>query len=146
MPLLNLFFSFHGRVRRGDFWYAALLILSVFLVLTACFEGAFGSQGSLVLYVPLYWSLLAVSMKRYHDLNRSGWWLLLLLIPLIGPLWVGWSLLFRKGIQAENRYGPVPDREEFDYLVVGERGQKDKTIVNDVTGLNPIKVRETICP
>lgn len=146
MSLSNLFFSFHGRVSRGDFWYAVLLILSVFTVLYIALESTFGRAATWLLYVPCYWSLFAVAIKRYHDIGRSGWWLLLLLIPLVGPAWVLWSLGFRKGTQAENRYGPVPDREELDYLVVGEGGKQNSTLINDVTGLNPIEVRQTIRP
>jgi uncharacterized membrane protein YhaH (DUF805 family) len=146
MPLINLFFSFHGRVSRGDCWYAVLLILSVFTVLSLALESAFGRESTWLLYVPLYWSLLALAIKRYHDIGRSGWWLLLLLLPLVGPAWVLWSLGFRKGIQAENRYGPVPNRQELDYLVVGERGKEKDTLINDITGLNPVQVRKAIRP
>jgi FAD/FMN-containing dehydrogenase/uncharacterized membrane protein YhaH (DUF805 family)/SAM-dependent methyltransferase len=146
MPLINLFFSFHGRVARGDFWYAILLVLSVFAVFFIALESAFGRASTWLLYVPLFWSLFAVSIKRYHDIGRSGWWLLLLLIPLIGAAWVVWSLGFRKGIQVENRYGPVPSREELDYFVVGERGTEKLTLVNDVTGLNPTEVAKVVRP
>lgn len=132
MPLINLFLSVRGRISRGDFWYAALLILSVFTVLSVALEATFGRASTWLLYAPLYWSSFAVSSKRYHDIGRSGWWLLLLLVPLLGPAWVLWSLGFRKGTQAENRYGAVPNREELDYLVVGENRRAKDTLVNDV--------------
>jgi FAD/FMN-containing dehydrogenase/uncharacterized membrane protein YhaH (DUF805 family)/SAM-dependent methyltransferase len=146
MLLVKLFFSFHGRTARGDFWYAVLVVLSIFVVWYIALEAAFGHAITWILYVPLYWSLFALAIKRYHDIGRSGWWLLLLVIPLIGPAWVIWSLGFRKGIQAENRYGPIPDREELDYFVVGERSNGKETLINDVTGLNPIEVRATLRP
>lgn len=146
MPLINLFLSVRGRISRGDFWYAALLILSVFTVLSIALETTFGRASTWLLYAPLYWSSFAVSSKRYHDIGRSGWWLLLLLVPLLGPAWVFWSLGFRKGTQAENRYGAVPNREELDYLVVGESRREKDTLINDVTGLNPVEVRQTVRP
>jgi FAD/FMN-containing dehydrogenase/uncharacterized membrane protein YhaH (DUF805 family) len=144
MELLSLFFSFYGRVRRGDWWYAVLVVVSVFAVLFIALEAAVGRTSTWLLYAPLYWSLFAVSIKRYHDIGRSGWWLLLLLIPLVGPVWVLWSLGFRKGKQAENRYGAMPNREHRDYFVVGDNGKN--TLVNDITGLNPVEVAKTIRP
>jgi FAD/FMN-containing dehydrogenase/uncharacterized membrane protein YhaH (DUF805 family) len=146
MSLFPIFFSFRARIGRGDFWYASFVILSVFIVLAIAYDSIFGRTGAWVLHVPLYYSLLAVSVKRYHDIGRSGWWLLLLLIPILGPAWVVWSLGFRKGIQAENRYGAVPNREELDYLIVGEKSWDKDTLINDVTGLNPVEVRTTIRP
>ncbi len=146
MSLLSLFFSFRGRVARGDFWYAVLVILSVFIVLSIAYDSVVGRTGAWLLHVPLYWAFFALAIKRYHDIGRSGIWLLLLLIPVLGPLWVIWSLGFRKGIQAENRYGAVPGREEFDYLVVGEYSKEDGTFVADVTGLYRVEVRRTIRP
>ena len=144
MSLTELFFSFRGRVRRSDYWYAALVVLSVFVVWFIALERMFGRGATWILYAPLYWSMLAISMKRYHDIGRSGWWLLLLLIPIIGPLWVVWSLGFRKGHVTENRYGAVPYREQLDYLTVPSSA--GTTIINDVTELNPVRVREVVRP
>jgi len=152
MDLMALLFSFRGRVNRGDFWYATLLVLSVFIVLSiglsAAFGGAIPGVLSVALYVLLYWSLAALSLKRYHDLGRSGWWLLLLAIPLIGPAWVLWTLFFRKGQPFENRFGALPGREQLDYLTVGTRASlpESSLTINDVTGLNPVQVRQVIRP
>lgn len=104
-----------------------------------------GTASTWPLYVPLYWSLLAVAIKRYHDQGRRGWWLLLLLIPIIGPLWVVWSLGFRKGMHSENRYGAVPHREQPDYLVVRD-GDGTDTLIYDITRLDPVEVRKTVRP
>lgn len=143
MPLLKLFFSFHGRVGRGDWWYAVLLLLSVFVVLFVALDALGLRMATWVLYVPLYWALLAVSIKRFHDRARSGWWLVLLLIPILGPLWLMWNLGFRKGDPTENRYGPLPNREELDYLTVPQTADN---IVNDVTQLNSIEVAKKVRP
>lgn len=145
MPLFSLFFSFHGRVSRSDFWYALLVVLSGFVVCAVAFDFATGHTTPWYVSIPLYWSLLAIAAKRYHDLGRSGFWLLLLLVPLVGPLWVLWSTGFRKGFQGENRYGPAPQRQQLDYLVVGESGAAS-TSINDVTGLNPIEVARVVRP
>jgi uncharacterized membrane protein YhaH (DUF805 family) len=104
MDLIDLLYSLRGRVSRGDFWYATLLVLSMFVVLSiglsAAFGGALPGVLSVLLYMHLYWSLAALSIKRYHDLGRSGWWLLLLAIPLVGPAWVlGHSCSARGNLQ-----------------------------------------------
>lgn len=148
MRFVDLLFGFRGRVNRGDYWYAVLLVLSVFVVLSAGLSAVSGGAIAWLLYLPLYWSLIALSVKRYHDLGRSGWWLLLLLIPLVGPAWVAWTLGFRKGQPCENRFGAQPDREQLDYLTVAAPPSRngDKPVVNDVTGLNPVSVRKVVRP
>lgn len=146
MSVVDLLFSFRGRVRRADWWYAVLLILSVFTVLYVALDAVGARAVSWVLYPPLYWATLAVSAKRYHDLGRSGWWLLLLLIPLVGPAWVVGALGFWRGQPAENRFGAVPDEEKLDYLAVLDRGAAPATTVNDVSGLNSIEVLRKVRP
>ncbi|MBS1914052.1 MAG: DUF805 domain-containing protein [Bacteroidetes bacterium] len=146
MLLLRLFFSLHGRIARGDFWYATLVILSIFIVLSIVLETLFSPAASWVLYPVLYWTLLAVAIKRYHDIGRSGLWLLLLLVPVIGPAWAIYSLGFRKGGQRENRYGPVPELEQLDYFRVGEGRAVPQDIVTDVTGLVAVPVARIVRP
>jgi uncharacterized membrane protein YhaH (DUF805 family) len=46
--------------------------------------------------------------KRWHDRGRSGWWSLLLLLPVIGWVWMLVSLCFRDGVRGPNRFGPDP--------------------------------------
>ncbi|EHM02164.1 hypothetical protein HMPREF9946_01464 [Acetobacteraceae bacterium AT-5844] len=51
---------------------------------------------------------LAGMTKRWHDRGRSGWWCLLLLLPVIGWLWIFFSLCCRDGVRGANRFGPDP--------------------------------------
>ncbi len=51
---------------------------------------------------------LAVSVKRCHDRDRSGWFLLIYFIPIIGELWVSIELGFLRGTAGANRFGPDP--------------------------------------
>ena len=51
------------------------------------------------------WLWLAVSVKRYHDRNKAGWWVLIALIPYIGTLWQVVELGFFAGNPGPNRYG-----------------------------------------
>lgn len=54
------------------------------------------------------WISLAIGVKRYHDRDRKGWWLLIVLIPVIGSLWLFVVLGFLKGTEGANRFGPDP--------------------------------------
>lgn len=146
MDLLSLFFSFRGRIRRGDFWYALLVVLSVLAVLDVGAGRFLGQSQPLLICVPVVWSLFALCIKRYHDIGRSGLWMVLLAIPIVGPAWVLFSVGFRKGHQRENQYGSLPGTNELDYLTV-ERGQDEsEKVVNDVTGINPVEVERVIRP
>ena len=124
MLLLKLLFSIRGRVSRADFWYASLLVISVFVVGFVLIDDLAGWNATWILYPPFLWSLFVLAKKRYHDLGRSVWWLFLLAIPLLGPAWVIGTLYLRKGKQSDNRYGALPDREELDYLVVDTNSQE----------------------
>jgi uncharacterized membrane protein YhaH (DUF805 family) len=105
---LRLLLSLKGRVPRATFWYATLGAWAAFVVLFLLFETAFGRASTLLLYPPLLWAVFAVSGKRYHDRDKSARWLLLLLVPIIGPLWVAFELGFRRGKRGENRFGADP--------------------------------------
>ena len=64
-----------------------------------------------VAYLLFYlWVNLAVNIKRCHDRNHSGWFLLIALIPIIGTIWVVIELWFLKGIDGDNHYGSDPLR------------------------------------
>ncbi len=51
------------------------------------------------------WVGLAVSVKRWHDRNKSGWWVLIVLIPIIGGIWALIELGFLPGTEGPNAYG-----------------------------------------
>lgn len=88
---LKRYADFKGRSRRKEYWYFVLINILVSLVL-AVIDGALGlgSEGvgllggiySLAVLLPS----LAVGARRLHDTGRSGWWQLIALIPIIGPI------------------------------------------------------------
>ena len=119
MDLSNAFFSYRGRLRRRDFWLYSLflwLITSAFLALFGGdgdgmsllrpyrFDGA-GLIGFAAWLVVLY-ATFAVQVKRWHDRNKSGWWALITLVPVIGWLWVLIECGFLEGTRGDNRFGP----------------------------------------
>lgn len=109
----HLFTSFEGRINRGKFWagYAVLWILTV--VVIAILTAVLGDSSSFLI---LYWvgvallmvAGLAVQVKRWHDRGKSGWWVLIALVPLIGPIWAFIETGFLPGTSGSNEYGPDP--------------------------------------
>ena len=66
---------------------------------------------SLVLLIPCYiaylWFTLAIGVKRLHDIDKSGWYLLILLIPIVNFIWALY-MLFADGTVGPNRFGADP--------------------------------------
>ena len=116
--LLRAYGSFGGRIERSRFWWFAILLGAVFVVLFVFLDAAFGRTSTFVLYPPLFWGAAALAVKRLHDRGSSAWWLLIVLIPILGPLWLLITLLFRAGSPGENHYGDDPRLFDADYLTV----------------------------
>jgi uncharacterized membrane protein YhaH (DUF805 family) len=114
----HLLFEFDGRINRGKFWagIAAMWAISIALWILIGIAVAinssviwivFGFLG-LVVYVAMIWMGLAVSIKRWHDRGKSGWWVLIAFIPLIGGIWALVETGFLEGDPGDNEYGPNP--------------------------------------
>ncbi|WP_339778619.1 DUF805 domain-containing protein [uncultured Thalassospira sp.] len=109
----NNFFNFRDRASRSAFWWWQLFVLAVSIVCSAIDGWGMGDQGTLegifnlITFVPG----LALAVRRLHDTDRSGWWMLLTLVPLIGliVLIVWWCKPTQLG---PNRFGPMP----YDYF------------------------------
>jgi uncharacterized membrane protein YhaH (DUF805 family) len=107
----ELLFSFQGRVARQHYWLMVLLTVP-FVIAAAIINGGFAhdpaeAPGVLVL-LPMLWPAFAVTIKRWHDRNKSGWWILINLIPVVGDIWSLIENGFLKGTPGENRFGPDP--------------------------------------
>ncbi len=101
---------FGGRAGRQEYWYFVLFnILAI--ILLAILAGVIGAKvgtSLLGLYtLAVLIPSLAVLVRRLHDTDRSGWWLLITLIPGIGPIVL--LIFMLQGSQLnENQYGPIP--------------------------------------
>jgi uncharacterized membrane protein YhaH (DUF805 family) len=110
LQVLRNYAEFDGRSRRSEYWYFLLFNLIVALVLGFADSvlrkiAGFGMLGllySLAVLVPG----IAVSVRRLHDTDRSGWWLLLALVPLVGLVLI-WFMA-QEGNAGTNRYGQNP--------------------------------------
>ncbi len=101
-----LFLSFEGRINRQPFWLGALAIFVANGIVFAVFQAWLAGLLQLALAYPTF----AVAVKRCHDRNKSGWWSLLLLIPVVGIIWAVIDLGLLEGTDGGNAYGPDPFR------------------------------------
>jgi len=112
----KILFSFKGRICRSEYWKKAFPILfSYSIIVNLIYYAEVESSGQPVVSIFLsllsLWPGLAVATKRLHDRNRSGLFLLTLLIPFVNAIFAIWILIeiwFLKGTDGENRFGPDP--------------------------------------
>jgi uncharacterized membrane protein YhaH (DUF805 family) len=127
---MSLFTSFDGRINRQKWWLGllALVVIQwiVFIVIGMIFGGGMmtgmdpsnpeaAARAMGVMSIPLVilvlvflWPTLALYAKRWHDRDKSGWWTLIGLIPVIGAIWILVELGFLRGTEGTNQYGPDP--------------------------------------
>jgi uncharacterized membrane protein YhaH (DUF805 family) len=112
--VLKKYLVFEGRARRKEYWYFVLfnILAGITLGIIDNVTGTLNPETGVGLLSGLY-SLavliptIAVSIRRLHDTDRSGWWLLIALIPLIGGL-VLLVFFVLDGTPGTNQYGPNP--------------------------------------
>jgi uncharacterized membrane protein YhaH (DUF805 family) len=109
-----LFGTFDGRIGRQSFWIGTVVLIAVSVVLHLVLAALFGWRDAMggpingaVSLILLYPSL-AVDVKRLHDRGKSGWWILLLLVPVLGLIWFIVECGCLKGTDGPNRFGADP--------------------------------------
>ena len=127
MEFKTTLFSFKGRMNRLPFWmiYVGITIFQYlsFVIINSLFpettaEGQAAQQltpmqlasyiGLIVVNIIIIWTYIAISVKRLHDRDQSGWWLLVGIIPLLGQLWYFIVVMLLPGTAGENRFGSNP--------------------------------------
>ena len=104
-------FSISGRISRKPYWMFLLVMLAVLMVveiLTGDIDTDDISGATTLVSLLSIWPAIAVQAKRWHDMDRSAWWLLINLVPFIGGLVVLIMCGFIRGTQGANRFGPDP--------------------------------------
>lgn len=110
----ELLFSFRGRIGRRVFWLRWMIPLIILQALAAGTDGALELEGTLsaILNLVLLYPGLAVNVKRCHDRARSGWFVLIPLIPVVGIFWYFVEVGCLRGTAGDNRFGPDPLGDE----------------------------------
>ena len=103
--------TFSSRAVRSQYWYWALFCILVgigsVVIDAALFPRSYMRPVNAIAELVLFLPTLALSIRRLHDLDRSGWWFLLIFIPLIGGIWLlVWFCM--RGTVGPNRFGPDP--------------------------------------
>ena len=114
LKVLKQYADFNGRARRKEYWMFVLFNI-IFAVVAVILDNIFGTAiegiGYGLFYILYALAVLipgiAVSVRRLHDIGKSGWMILIALIPLIGVIWL-LVLMVTDSSPGENKYGPNP--------------------------------------
>jgi len=112
--VFNNYATFTSRAARSEYWWWVLFTVLVSLVLAVVDSMLFGTRGggsigilgaifSLGTLIPS----IAVGVRRLHDMDKSGWWLLIVLVPVVGALLLLYWFV-QRGTVGPNQFGPDP--------------------------------------
>ena len=115
---LKKYADFSGRARRREYWFYILFYVIILVVLTICdtFIGTTMQGSGLGILTGIYLlavliPTLAVTVRRLHDTGRSGWWIFIQLVPIVG-VFILLYFLVSDSNPATNAYGPSPKAGE----------------------------------
>ena len=110
-----LFTSYEGRINRAKFWAGiavfiagAILATIIDKLLGTTIEGLPYGYIYIIYTIAMLYCVFALYAKRWHDRDKSGWWTLIILVPIIGPIWWLVECGILPGTRGENRFGPDP--------------------------------------
>jgi uncharacterized membrane protein YhaH (DUF805 family) len=109
---LHLLFSFEGRIRRLHYWLARIVITIVAVTLLVIEKSGHPEAMTVIvcglLSLVVLWVDLAFMARRWHDRDKSAWWVLITFVPIIGGLWTFVECGCLDGTPGSNRFGPSP--------------------------------------
>lgn len=114
LAVLKNYAGFSGRARRKEYWMFVLFNM-IFAIVAMILDNVLGIAMEGIGYGPIYGLYLlaiiipslAVGVRRLHDVGKSGWMMLIALIPIIGAIWL-LVLFVQDSIPGENKYGANP--------------------------------------
>ena len=110
LKVLKNYAVFSGRARRTEYWMYTLFNFIILIALLAGLGAIDPDLGMLAYYIYAFATFLpslAVAIRRLHDVNKSGWMILVSLIPFIGGIWL-LILMCTNGTSGPNDYGEDP--------------------------------------
>ncbi|MDO5036540.1 MAG: DUF805 domain-containing protein [Porphyromonas sp.] len=124
LKVLRQYADFSGRARRKEYWYFTLFDF-IFAFVAGALDNILGlnlpaTMGTPIPYGYIYLlyglavfiPALAVTVRRLHDIGKSGWWVLIALIPLVGAIWLLYYLVL-DSVPGANRWGENPKEVEI---------------------------------
>ena len=107
LKVLKNYVGFTGRARRREYWMFTLVNIIITFLISIIEIGMETEIFSIIYGLAVFLPSLAVCFRRLHDTGRSAWWLLILLIPVIG--WIILLVFYcEDGQSNNNKYGPNP--------------------------------------
>ncbi|WP_321396671.1 DUF805 domain-containing protein [Emcibacter sp.] len=118
LSFFDVFFTTSGRMSRSRYWSISLPYWTVFWLVFTGIESLLGPDKTWLPTLLFFIGAINLSAKRLHDRDKAAWWLLLVIIPVIGPIWTFIELGLLKGTVGDNSYGENPLEANYDYLTV----------------------------
>lgn len=124
MDWAKFFLSFDGRIGRKAYWIYTAALIVLFVIIGMAAAGSMSTitsdptTGQVVVpsmpiwvwlvYAVIIWPSLAVQAKRWHDIDKSAWWILIGLVPFVGGIIALVMCGFIAGTPGPNRFGEAP--------------------------------------
>ncbi len=114
---VSLLFGFSGRIPRRKYWAGLAIWIALYTAMIVVAGMMIEGSGEvspiigiviLVIYIPMLWSCIALQVKRWHDRGKTGWFVLVNLIPFVGGIWAFVECGCLRGTQGPNLYGQDP--------------------------------------
>lgn len=135
---MNLLFSINGRVTRKAYWGLLGVIIIGTFITASINDGAM-----LIFYLLIFWPSIAIQMKRWHDRNKSGSWILINVIPYIGTIWALTELGCLEGTKGPNKYGDDPfGRKGENIKESNDLKYKDELVENNNESVIPLETKQ----
>jgi len=117
LKALKNYAGFSGRSRRKEYWFFILFYMIIFMVVAFLdgLLGTFSAESGIgvlsgIFILGMIIPNIAVTIRRLHDTDRSGWWILIAFVPFVGGI-VLIVFMVMGGTQGSNQYGPDPIAE-----------------------------------
>jgi uncharacterized membrane protein YhaH (DUF805 family) len=112
----QFYLTAQGRVNRKQLWLRLIVpafIINLVLLMIDAATGTYNNEYGIGLLSGIFGLAIIVPsilvyIKRWHDRDKSGWWMLILLVPIVGAIWFLIELGFLPGTPGPNRFGPPP--------------------------------------
>lgn len=112
LEVMRKYAVFSGRARRKEYWMFALINTIVFIILSIIGAVLENNWAFIIYDLAVLIPSLAVTVRRLHDINKSGFWIFIEFIPIIGAIWM-LVLTCTDGTHGANRFGVNPKAGEF---------------------------------
>jgi len=116
MDFGNFYFSLWGRTTRRQYWLFLVLPYFILMFVIAFIEAGAGMSDdsgygpiSLILTLVMIYPSICMTGKRWHDRDKSAWWILINFVPIIGAIWALIENGFLAGTDGPNRFGDPVD-------------------------------------